>query len=153
MNPTRPAERLESARAGALAGFTFAIVVAIATSLNNWAASSLQLGILTGVRATWAYFVPDFLSGFLFGVTYRYAVRGDRNSFLKDGVAGAFALVRTLAAVEAAERWSVAVPWAIASFAAFFACRYLLEWAIARQWVRPLLSGDREEPEPDSEPS
>lgn len=137
------AERLESARAGALAGLTFAMVGAIATSLNTWAAGSWQLGILAGARATRADLVPDFCSGFLFGVTYRYAVRGDRNSFLKDGVVGAFALVRTLSVLEATERWSVAFPFAIASFAGFFACRYLLDWAIARRWVRPATSGDR----------
>lgn len=40
-------------------------------------------------------------TGFLFGITYRYAVRSDpANPHLKSGAIGAFALTRTFAAVE-----------------------------------------------------
>lgn len=61
--------------------------------------------LLVGVSATGVFLflraVVAWLSGFLFGVTYRYTVRSEpANPFLKDGVVLAFTLVRGLAPVE-----------------------------------------------------
>ena len=39
-------------------------------------------------------------SGFLFAVTYRYIVRGDRNSHLKSGAILAFACIRSFATID-----------------------------------------------------
>lgn len=66
-------------------------------------------------------------TGFLFGITYRYAVRSDpANPHLKSGAIGAFALTRTFAAIErmpfdpaaiALAALTAAVPLAIAAIA------------------------------------
>jgi len=66
-------------------------------------------------------------TGFLFGITYRYAVRSDpANPHLKSGAIGAFALTRTFAAVErmpfdpaaiALAALTAAIPLAIAAIA------------------------------------
>jgi len=50
------------------------------------------------------------LSGFLFGVTYRYVVRRDRNPHLKSGVVLAFGLVRGLAQLETGVRLAEVLP-------------------------------------------
>ncbi len=101
------AERLESFKAGVIAGFclTFAFVI---TSLVNSlvlaryfpALSSLQIDLLN-----WHWLVSSAIacfSGLLFGVTYRYIIRSDKNPQLKAGGVLAFGLVRGLAQVDVA---------------------------------------------------
>ena len=82
-------ERLESLKAGVLSAVIVVLVDSVAAiSVSSRAEDlTLRLGIVA-------------LSGFLFGVTYRYAVRGDSNPHLKSGVIGAFGLVRGLAQLE-----------------------------------------------------
>jgi len=101
------AERLESLKAGVISGFclTFAFVI---TSLVNRlvlaryfrALSSLQIDLLN-----WHWLVSCAIacfSGLLFGVTYRYIIRSDKNPQLKAGGVLAFASVRGLAQVDVA---------------------------------------------------
>jgi hypothetical protein len=45
------------------------------------------------------------MSGFLFAVTYRYIIRNDDNSHLKDGAVLAFGIVRCLALWEGNSHW------------------------------------------------
>ncbi len=79
------------------------------------------------------------LSGFLFGVTYRYIVRQDNNPHLRAGAVGAFSLVRGLAQIEAGGGASISL-WLLfllESFALFLGARLALDGAINRGWVKP----------------
>lgn len=86
------------------------------------------------------------LSGFLFGVTYRYAIRDDRNPHLKSGVVFAFGLVRGLAQVDGALDGAKAplfvAVWAIESVLFFAMASGVLDWAIERRWVQALKSDE-----------
>jgi hypothetical protein len=80
------------------------------------------------------------ISGFLFGVTYRYIVRGDRNPHLQSGAVLAFGLVRGLAQVDAglhtqANLWLLGVA-ALESILLFAIARLALDLAIGRGWVK-----------------
>jgi hypothetical protein len=80
------------------------------------------------------------LSGALFALTYRYAIRQDTNPQLKAGVVLAFALVRGLAQVDAASAiaqhyW----PFLAAlgdSFALFGLTGLGVDWGLRRGWLR-----------------
>lgn len=88
------------------------------------------------------------LSGFLFGVTYRYIIRQDTNSHLKSGAVMAFGLVRGLAQVEMelnqgissldrVQLWqlSLLVPENIGLFAGTV---LLLDWAMGQGWIKAM---------------
>ncbi len=136
-------ERIESIKAGAIAGFSVAVAFGV-TSLGN------QLMLSPGVES-WAIF-PEWqrlwlsaasagVAGFLFGVTYRYIIRDDVNPHLKSGAVFAFGLVRGLAQVEVglsnpSSVFPVAV-MAAESILMFAVARVLLDAAIARHWVKP----------------
>jgi hypothetical protein len=78
------------------------------------------------------------LSGFLFGVTYRYVVRQNANPQLKAGAMLAFGLVRGLAQV--GEMTQVEPIWAgvriLESLWLFVVAGFVLDWAIQRGWVQ-----------------
>ena len=84
-------DRVESAKAGAAAlifgSVAFAPVALLEPShfTPQWELACDSLALMLG----------------LFGVTYRYAARTDDNPMLKQGVVGAFAITRTLAALQA----------------------------------------------------
>ena len=82
------------------------------------------------------------VSGFLFGVTYRYVIRGDRNSHLNDGAVLAFGLVRGLAVVEQnlvlSELLSVLF-LVTQSIVCFAIARLVLDLAIARKLIKPFV--------------
>lgn len=67
------------------------------------------------------------ITGFLFGVTYRYIARRDANPQLKSGVVLAFGLVRSLAQMDVGLALS-GTPWAVLLLAA----QSLILVAIAR---------------------
>lgn len=87
------AERVESLKAG-LAGAVTATILAIIP------ASCLLDKSVSGLNSSLLQLSVAALSGFLFGVTYRYVVRTDHNSHLKSGAVLAFGLVRGLAQLE-----------------------------------------------------
>jgi hypothetical protein len=89
LNADDDEERIESAKAGAAAGIGGAIAVfPLLLLAPSPTALPAVLELLTAG-----------VSGFLFGVTYRYAVRDDdSNAQLRGGVVAAFGLVRGIAA-------------------------------------------------------
>jgi hypothetical protein len=101
-----PAERVESLKAGSVAALSCLLAfgaIALVNSLilaQRWdALASLQVRAIDlnfGLRGLMA-----FLGGFLFGVTYRYAIRRDTNPQLKSGVVLAFGLVRAFGELDA----------------------------------------------------
>ena len=80
------------------------------------------------------------LSGALFALTYRYAIRQDPNPQLKAGVVLAFALVRGLAQVDAASAiaqhyWPFLA--ALGDSLALFGLTGLgVDWGLRRGWLR-----------------
>jgi hypothetical protein len=91
------------------------------------------------------------LGGFLFGVTYRYAIRQDTNRQLKSGVVLAFGLVRAFGQLDAGlffEAGKMSVPQNLLPFAVrgvesvvlFAIAALVLDWAIERLWIKPFNS-------------
>lgn len=127
------AERIHSLVAGIWAGIavgTIALMIELTVSgiLGETIALDVHL-ILKGAIA--------IISGFLFGVTYRYTVRRDNNPQLKLGVVFAFALVRGLAI------WDIApqpLPqmaiWGGENLVMFAVAGIILDVAMRRGWVK-----------------
>ena len=97
-------ERVESLKAGGVAAFSFIIEDLIVRFFNQkvfaiqWSNFSSLL-IAIDDQIWWKIIISGF-SGFLFGVTYRYIIRTDKNSHLKDGAVFAFGLTRSLVSLE-----------------------------------------------------
>lgn len=148
------AERLESLKAGTLAAlslFLAFVLVAIANNLilpNFEALTRLQttaIDLNLVVRCAIAS-----ISGFLFGVTYRYAIRRDTNPQLKAGVVLAFGLVRGLAQVDVelsghtsillAKNIGFYAALALESMLMFAIAAIVLDFTIQRHWIEPFNS-------------
>lgn len=145
------AERLESVKAGLVGALTASLLFGALLLLHGWlslrfaplaalllSADSLRL-LMGGAIAA--------LSGFLFGITYRYIIRQDQNPHLKDGAVLAFGLVRGLALVEGILHEPIALlPSALLplvllvteSLLLFAGIRLVLDSALAGGWVKPL---------------
>lgn len=141
------AERIESLKAGILAAFSLSIAYGIVTLSNLVLAKQfpvlISLEISTGVNLLFSGAIAC-LSGFLFGITYRYIIREDKNSHLQDGAVLAFGLVRGLAQVDVGltfqlSWWTFGI-LAIESILLFAIARLTLDRAICFGWVRPFKS-------------
>lgn len=101
--PSLVTERIESVKAGILAAAVFGLMDAIFIILNHSLRNltiDWQIWQITSVTDLALRLAIAFSSGFLFGVTYRYIIRGDRNSHLQEGAILAFGLVRGFALIE-----------------------------------------------------
>lgn len=142
------AERIESLKAASLGGLSLTLTYC-AIALLHWlllptpspilSLLDVQLNLTLLLKVAIA-----FLSGFLFGVTYRYAIRDDRNPQLNAGVVFAFGLVRGLAALEGQPDITNSL-WiggilVIESLIEFAIARFILDWAIQRRWIKPFTS-------------
>jgi hypothetical protein len=80
-------------------------------------------------------------SGFLFGATYRYIIREDKNPHLKEGGVFAFGLVRGLAQVDIGLNFSTSIfpliVLASESILGFAIAAFSLDSAIKFGWVKP----------------
>ncbi|MGB3137094.1 MAG: hypothetical protein WBG38_20175 [Nodosilinea sp.] len=143
--PFTDQDRAESLKAALLAGFTAGLAAAVLLLLHRlpalgWAAALRSL--ISGLSGStfWVSATLAGLSGGLFGITYRYAVRQDENSQLKAGVVLAFGLVRGLALVNVAAAVSLrGWPFAVAiaeSLVLFVAAAAVLEIAQRRGWLK-----------------
>lgn len=139
-----PQERLASLKAGLLgatsAGLTYGVMLWLrrAGSLGNSAALAASFQGLGGLTFGVAIAIAA-ISGFLFSVTYRYAVRTDANPQLKAGVALAFGLVRGLAQVDVgsavAQQFWPFVGAGVESLILFLVVQACLELAMAQGWL------------------
>ncbi|MEL6398309.1 MAG: hypothetical protein AAFO87_03165 [Cyanobacteria bacterium J06607_6] len=145
-SPFTPAERLESLKA-ALGGAICAGLLSLAQLLSHrWPhlASLPPLRDLFSSLAGLALLVTGaiaLLSGALFALTYRYAIRRDDNPQLKAGVVLAFALVRGLAQVDAgsaiAQNFWPFLAACGESLVLFGGCAIALNLALRWQWLQP----------------
>ncbi|NCT45015.1 MAG: hypothetical protein GPJ35_17605 [Microcystis aeruginosa G11-09] len=84
-------ERIESIQVGSISALAFLVPYLLFLIVDR-----LLLGESITVIGAFVKISGAIISGFLFGVTYRYVVRNDDNPHLKDGTVAAFALVRGL---------------------------------------------------------
>ena len=154
------AERVESLKAGAVAALSClcgfgAIALVNTLILGQWwdFLAGLQVRAIDlnfGFRGLMA-----LLGGFLFGVTYRYAIRRDTNPRLKSGVVLAFGLVRAFGQLDAGLSFEAGkmpglqelLPFAVVgveSVVLFAIAGLMLDWAIlfegcanGRSWIQP----------------
>ena len=136
-------ERIESIKAGIVGAGAFTIaelIVIVARSLISLVQTSSTSGMI--IDYSWlVQLAIGAVSGFLFGVTYRYIVRGDRNSHLNDGAVLAFGLVRGLALVEnlTLSKLLSVLFLIISSIVCFAIARMVLDLAIARKLIKPFI--------------
>lgn len=150
-----PAERIESLKAGALAGFCALLTFSIILWGNSFILAR-RFQLLASLQIeTWGWDLVlrgaiAALSGFLFGATYRYIVRQDRNPQLKAGAVLAFALVRAFGQIdfglssrtEKMPAFFELLPLAVGgieSIILFVAVGVILDRAIARGIIKPFI--------------
>jgi hypothetical protein len=126
-------ERMESLKAGGISGMAFLIVYGLFILVNH------NFGIPS--QETLVKLAIALLSGFLFGVTYRYIIRTDSNSHLKEGAILAFGLVRGGGLAEMTDHLldngvflAIVLLEGIIGFAI---ARFCLDIALSRQWLKP----------------
>lgn len=147
-----PAKRAiaEARRESIKAGLIGASAVGLAAGLA-WVGTILlqrstrlpeSLSVLSSPSAGLLNLAVALCSGFFFGVTYRYIIRQDDNLHLGSGAVGAFALVRSLAQIEATWQGTFTpLSWLLImgeSFWWFAVARYALDWAIRQKHVKSL---------------
>ncbi|XZN99993.1 MAG: hypothetical protein ACM65L_15755 [Microcoleus sp.] len=150
------AERVESLKAGAVAAFgVFWGFGAIA--LANTFILVPRFDFLAGLQVSAIDLNFAFkgsialLSGFLFGVTYRYALRTDTNPQLKSGVVLAFGLVRAFGQLDAGWFFEAGklpvvqellpfVVGSVESVVLFAIAGFVLDWAMGRSYIKPFNS-------------
>jgi hypothetical protein len=141
-------ERIESVKAGSLSGIAAGIgygAIAILDRLLSQTASSSTFGghslplFSLGLELAIA-----IAGGFLFGVTYRYIIRTDRNDHLNSGAVLAFGLVRGLAQVDVRElepnRILTDGVGVVESILLFMIARYAIDYALSVRWISPFKS-------------
>ena len=99
----------------------------------------LQIWQITSVTDLALRLAIAFSSGFLFGVTYRYIIRGDRNNHLQEGAILAFGLVRGFALIEGTAitpMWLLLIGESILSFAI---ASFSLNLAIKLKLLKPFV--------------
>jgi hypothetical protein len=139
---TTSADRLESLKSGMVAGSMAAgteAAIQLIQGISNLG-ESVSCGLDFGFGMDVAIAA---LSGFLFGVTCRYAIRKDENPHLSSGVVLAFGLVRGLAQVNGQDLSPSIFPlvaFAVLESILLFAIAYAgLSMAMRIGWVKPCL--------------
>ena len=141
------AERIESLKAGTVSALSLALVESVIAVGNSLVLAEFERFTALHMTTTvdWLGRIAiAFISGFLFGITYRYVIRDDENSHLKDGAVLAFGLVRGLAPVEINQSlldtfWLLGV-LSLESLICFLFARFTLDWAFHHHWIKPLKS-------------
>ena len=142
--PSLVTERIESVKAGIIGAGAFSVAELVLSLARNVAVSIFPLGLsAVSIDLTWSISLAiGAVSGFLFGVTYRYVIRSDRNSHLNDGAVLAFGLVRGLALIEKNLNLSELLSLGgsiLQSIVCFTIARLVLDLAIARKYLKPFL--------------
>ena len=105
----------------------------------------MALSSLRVDSVTWQWLASGAIAivcGLLFGVTYRYAIRGDDNFQLKSGTVLAFGLVRGLTQLDIGLNTpDFVLPFVVMAGESIFwfaLAAVILNWAIQRGWVKTL---------------
>ncbi|MGA7932336.1 MAG: hypothetical protein WCA35_02030 [Kovacikia sp.] len=138
-------ERVESIKAGILGALAAGLVFGVAILMNRLLTPDFQplAGMFIEMdRLNWLLSgAIALLSGFLFGITYRYIIRQDENPHLRSGAVLAFGLVRGMAQIDTG--WTVQknllpfIVLGLESLLLFVAARMLLDLAFHQSWVKP----------------
>ena len=143
--PSLVTERIESVKAGIVGAGAFSVAKLVLFLARNVAVNifpELGLSVVT-IDLTWLVGLAiGAVSGFLFGVTYRYIIRSDRNSHLNDGAVLAFGLIRGLALIENDLNLSELLSLGslvLESIVCFAIARLVLDLTIARKYLKPFL--------------
>ncbi|OUL20343.1 hypothetical protein BV372_32890 [Nostoc sp. T09] len=143
------AERLESLKAGIIGGICLLLAFIISSLLHTLVLAK-YFPILANLEI--APLNLDFLlsgaiasfSGLLFGVTYRYIIRLDRNPQLKAGGVFAFGLVRGLTQIEVGWNSTATVlPYLVLAFESvswFAIAAMAIDTAMQIGWLKPFSS-------------
>lgn len=143
--PSLVTERIESVKAGLIGAIAFTLAALVLLVVQGLVSDLIlklntNFGVISWISAI--ELAIGAVSGFLFGVTYRYIIRSDRNSHLQDGAVLAFGLVRGLALVERnlvlSELLSLA-GLVLQSIICFAIARLILDLAIARKLIKPFI--------------
>lgn len=143
VNPTNlKLERIESLKAGILGAFCLTISYSLLTLAHKLLPFEPLVALqITSMSSFGLKLAIAFVSGFLFGITYRYVIREDDNSHLSEGAVLAFGIVRGLALVEATPdligSFWVLLVLGMESILYFTTARLVLDWAIRKQWLKP----------------
>jgi hypothetical protein len=142
--PSLQQERIESVKVGVIAAFAFVSADLIFIFFHSLILSK-SIAILAQLRMDidLQFFLREaiaWVSGFLFGVTYRYIIRDDDNYHLKDGAVLAFGIVRGLALLEGMGTfddriWSSAI-LGVESIVCFAIARFILDLALQKKWIK-----------------
>jgi hypothetical protein len=144
--PQHDRDRIESLKAGTLGAIATAVMFSTLILINS-SILAARFEVMQELRIDNPA-LPELISGaiaaisgFLFGVTYRYIVRGDRNPHLKSGAVAAFGLVRGLAQVDVRLQMQSHNLWwfslvTLESVLLFAIARIALDIAISRDWVK-----------------
>ena len=124
------AERIESLKAGGLGAIATTIGFSLLSLIPIQPIALPWLGVQEAIA---------LVTGFLFGVTYRYIVRQDDNSHLREGAVLAFGLVRGLAQAEDTLITQPLLAGAVVleSVAMMAIACVGLEVAMRRGWLKP----------------
>ncbi|MBG1243814.1 hypothetical protein [Nostoc sp. NZL] len=142
------AERIESLKAGVIGGLSVCFSFAIASLLNTLVLTKyFQTLACLQSEVDWHLWVSGAVAtftGLLFGVTYRYIIRSDKNPQLKAGGVLAFGLVRGLTQIELGLNSSSTI-WPFLVLAGesllwFTFAAIALDIAIQLRWVKPFSS-------------
>ena len=143
--PSLVTERIESVKAGIVGTGSFAIAELVIIFIQATVVKVLAEYYPIPLNFGWEMLFQiafGAVSGFLFGVTYRYIIRDDRNSHLNDGAVFAFGLIRGLALIENSLIWSEILSLIfliIQSIVCFAIARLILDLAIARKLIKPFI--------------
>ena len=137
--PSLITERIESIKGGVTAAVAFAIADLGIVLVNTFAFNLSNFNLIP--VSSWEDWLVRAIiavsSGFLFGVTYRYIIRSDRNSHLQDGAVLAFGLVRGLALAEGKTISLLLLVLIIESIISFAIARIVLDFALSRKLIKP----------------
>jgi hypothetical protein len=133
-------ERIESVKAGSLSGIAAGVAYGTIDSLDRW----LLGGYSPPLISLSLELAIAIATGFLFGVTYRYIIRTDRNSHLNSGAVLAFGLVRGLARVDVGGLEPIQLLAngliVLESVALFVIARAAIDYALSVRWIAPFKS-------------
>jgi hypothetical protein len=141
-------ERIESIKAGNLGGIAAGSVYALTMALErsrwyHYSGSLLSVGLAIAIA---------IVGGFLFGVTYRYIIRTDRNAHLNSGAVLAFGLVRGLAQIDVDEfelsQVGIDALIVIKSVVMFAIARYAIDRALTASLILPFTQNNQQEVHP-----